>query len=59
MQAQSFRDHLKNDLIPFWNKLRDDAHGGFFGYVGGDLSVDKTADNSIAVFCGFIPRPIV
>ncbi len=47
MQAQSFKDHLKNDLIPFWNKLRDNANGGFYGYVGDDLSVDEKADKGV------------
>ncbi len=47
MQAKSFRDHLKNELIPFWNKLRDEENGGFYGYVGADLSVDKQADKGV------------
>ena len=47
MHSQAFRDHLNNDLIPFWNKLRDDTHGGFYGYVGSDLSVDEYADKGV------------
>ena len=47
MQSQDFRDHLKNDLIPFWNKLRDDVNGGFYGYVAPDLTVDHNADKGV------------
>jgi mannobiose 2-epimerase len=35
--------HLKSKLIPFWQSLRDDLHGGYFGYMGYDLMVDATA----------------
>lgn len=34
-------NHLKNKLIPFWQGLRDDVHGGYFGSMGYDLKVDK------------------
>ncbi|MCQ2506282.1 MAG: AGE family epimerase/isomerase [Lachnospiraceae bacterium] len=33
--------HLKEVIIPYWNKLKDDENGGFYGYVGYDLKVDK------------------
>lgn len=33
MDAKFFLDHLQNDLIPFWNKMRDDTHGGFYGHA--------------------------
>lgn len=36
-------NHLKNKLIPFWQGLRDDVHGGYFGSMGYDLSVDTSA----------------
>lgn len=35
--------HLTQKLIPFWNGLRDNENGGFYGYVGYDLQVDRTA----------------
>lgn len=41
------KNHLTERLIPFWNKLRDDEHGGFYGYVGSDYSVDKSAVKGI------------
>lgn len=36
MEATEFREHLENNLIPFWNHLKDEENGGFFGYVHGD-----------------------
>jgi len=36
-------EHLKKDLIPFWKSLRDDVHGGYYGWLGYDLSLDKKA----------------
>ena len=29
-------------IIPFWMNLRDDEHGGYYGYMDFDLNVDKT-----------------
>ncbi len=33
MDAKFFLKHLQNDLIPFWNKMRDDENGGFYGFA--------------------------
>lgn len=33
MNADFFRGHLENDLIPFWDKMRDNTRGGFYGYA--------------------------
>ncbi len=38
------RDHLTNVIIPFWKKLRDDEFGGYYGYLGHDLKLDKKAE---------------
>ncbi|MCL2108178.1 MAG: AGE family epimerase/isomerase [Oscillospiraceae bacterium] len=38
------REELQGNIIPFWKALRDDEHGGFYGHVAFDLSVQKTAD---------------
>lgn len=35
--------YLREKLIPFWNGLIDKEYGGFYGYVGFDLKVDKKA----------------
>ena len=34
---------LRERLLPFWSALRDDAHGGFYGYMDFDLNVDREA----------------
>lgn len=41
MKAQAFKDHLENNLIPFWSQLKDEEFGGFYGYVKGDGTVLK------------------
>lgn len=37
------KKHLINDLIPFWQGMQDDDFGGFYGYLGYDLVLDKQA----------------
>lgn len=32
--------HLKEKLLPFWEKLKDEENGGYYGYQGYDLTVD-------------------
>ena len=34
---------MREDIIPFWKNLRDDENGGYYGWVGYDLKVDKKA----------------
>lgn len=41
---QEIREHLTKDIIPFWKALRDDENGGYYGYMGYDLAVDKKAE---------------
>ena len=38
---------LTGHIIPFWNKLRDDENGGFYGFMNNDLAVDKKADKGV------------
>ncbi|MFG6332830.1 MAG: AGE family epimerase/isomerase [Lachnospiraceae bacterium] len=33
--------HLKEDLIPFWEGLKDEEYGGYYGWLGYDLKLDK------------------
>ncbi|MGN0339266.1 MAG: AGE family epimerase/isomerase [Lachnospira sp.] len=33
MEVVDFYNHLCNDIIPFWNKMRDNDNGGFYGYT--------------------------
>lgn len=41
------KKELTERIIPFWNKLRDDENGGFYGFVNNDLQVDKKADKGV------------
>ncbi len=41
--AAEMRQHLTKDIIPFWQKLRDEVYGGFYGYMGAELAVDEKA----------------
>ncbi len=43
MFIDDIKNHLTGRIIPFWNRLRDDEFGGFYGYMDTDLQVDKTA----------------
>lgn len=43
MFAEEIKEHLTKDLIPFWQNLRDDTYGGFYGYLGYDLKLDQKA----------------
>ena len=38
------REHLENIILPFWTGLRDDAFGGYYGYMGQDLVLDRQAE---------------
>lgn len=41
--AAEMKAHLKNGIIPFWKKLRDDEFGGYYGWLSYDLELDKKA----------------
>lgn len=41
MKKIEFENHLKNCIIPFWKSMRDDVNGGYYGYKGYDLVIDK------------------
>ncbi|MGM7719691.1 AGE family epimerase/isomerase [Metabacillus sp. Hm71] len=44
MLKKEIEQHLFEHILPFWMKLKDEEHGGFYGRVHYDLSVDKEAD---------------
>lgn len=46
LNKQEFHDHLKNDLIPFWNRLYDDKYGGFYGSVDSDNNINELSPKS-------------
>ena len=33
MRVEEIREHLTNDIIPFWKHLRDDENGGYYGWT--------------------------
>lgn len=35
--------HLETVILPFWQKMTDEEYGGFYGYMGYDLKLDKKA----------------
>jgi len=37
------KEHAANVLLPFWEGLKDEEYGGFYGYMGYDLALDKEA----------------
>lgn len=38
---QEVKTHLTDKIIPFWEKLKDEEQGGYTGYMGYDLAVDR------------------
>ncbi len=47
MEAQEFRNHLVNDLIPFWNNLKDEENGGFYGRADEFGTPDKYSKKGV------------
>lgn len=43
MLRQKVENHLKNGILPFWEKLIDRENGGYYGYLDFDLQLDKKA----------------
>ncbi len=41
--AQAARAQLTETILPFWASLRDERNGGFYGWAGPDLTVDREA----------------
>ena len=41
--ASDVRSHLTETIIPFWKGLRDETYGGYYGWLGYDLKLDKKA----------------
>lgn len=39
MFAEEVKKHLTETIIPFWENLKDETWGGFYGYMGYDLKV--------------------
>lgn len=47
MDANSFKKHLTENIIPFWNSCRDDVNGGFCGFMGHDLCKNMESDKGV------------
>ena len=47
MKREEFVQELTEDIIPFWNKLRDDENGGFTGFMDSSLNVDKNGEKGV------------
>lgn len=41
--VEEIKQHLTKELIPFWEGLQDKENGGYYGYMGYDLTLDKHA----------------
>ena len=41
MLTEALKNHLTQDILPFWLNLIDHEKGGWHGYVGMDLQVNK------------------
>ena len=44
MIQDEFREHLTRRILPFWEKLKDEEYGGFYGFMDEDLRLDPKAD---------------
>lgn len=41
--AEEAQQHLTEKLIPFWKNMRDEEHGGYYGYMDYHLNIDDKA----------------
>lgn len=41
--VEEIKQHLTKEFIPFWEGLQDKENGGYYGYMGYDLTLDKHA----------------
>ena len=41
---QAAEKMLTENILPFWKRMRDDKHGGFYGYMDFDLNLDTQAE---------------
>ena len=42
--TSDIRSHLESRLLPFWKALKDEAFGGFYGYMDEALQLNRKAD---------------
>ncbi len=41
------RKELTEHIIPFWNALKDNKNGGFYGFMDHELKLDKNAEKGV------------
>ena len=44
MFKEEVQQQLEQKILPFWEGLKDDVYGGFYGYMDNHLIVNRTAD---------------
>ena len=44
MLYNEIKAHLEGKILPFWEALKDDEHGGFYGYMDEGLKLNRRAD---------------
>ncbi len=44
MIGDEMREHLTGKILPFWEGLKDERYGGFYGYADKELRVHREAD---------------
>ncbi len=44
MRVKEIKNHLIEDILPFWKSLTDEAYGGFYGEMDYDLKLYQQAD---------------
>lgn len=44
---EEMKNELTKHIIPFWNALRDDEFGGWYGLVDGNLKLDKKGEKGV------------
>ena len=44
MLREELQKHLTEKILPFWERLKDEEHGGFYGYVDKELRIVPEAD---------------
>ena len=43
MTVQEIREHLTGNIIPFWQGMRDNDFGGYYGLLSYDLKLNREA----------------
>ena len=47
MFIEEIKKELTEHIVPYWTALKDEEFGGFYGYRGFDLVLDKKADKGV------------